>query len=142
MVEFIIGAAVGAGAMIAKDAMSNSSGNNASGSKQANRQETEELYAENEKLRNRNRDAERRNDQRVDRARAEAADGIGAHVLRHEAQRQRRDHRADKGNDYRQRDPYIQNYQFFIPCFKLVHKKNYTTCCLFFKDTDGLLVYN
>jgi len=60
MVEFIIGAAVGAGAMIAKDAMSNSSGNNVSGSKQANRQETEELYAENEKLRNRNRDAERR----------------------------------------------------------------------------------
>ena len=59
MVEFIIGAAVGAGAMIAKDAMGNNNSGNVS-QKQAAQQQMNEVYAENEKLRNRNRDAERR----------------------------------------------------------------------------------
>ncbi len=58
MIEFILGAAVGAGAMIAKDTI----GGNNELQKQAiyQKQQMDELFAENEKLRNRNRDAESR----------------------------------------------------------------------------------
>jgi septal ring factor EnvC (AmiA/AmiB activator) len=53
MVEFILGAAAGVGGMIAKDQIL--------GNESANRtqKELKSLYEENEKLRNRNKDAER-----------------------------------------------------------------------------------
>lgn len=59
MVEFILGAAVGAGAMIAKDAMSGNK-NESGAQAKASQQQMNDIYAENEKLRNRNKDAERR----------------------------------------------------------------------------------
>ena len=55
MVGFIIGAAVGAGAIVAKDALTKKEPD-----KQNNSQQLNELYAENEKLRNRHKEAERR----------------------------------------------------------------------------------
>lgn len=57
MIDFIIGAAVGAGAMLAKDAIG---GNKENSGSHASQQQTDQLYAENEKLRNRNKEAERR----------------------------------------------------------------------------------
>ena len=57
MVEFIIGAAAGAGAMFAKDLIV---GNKSQQEKATNDQRLEELYNENEKLRNRNKEAERK----------------------------------------------------------------------------------
>ena len=51
--------AFGAGAMLAKDSMSGSK-NNSGTQASTSQQQTNELYAENEKLRNRNKEAERR----------------------------------------------------------------------------------
>ena len=55
MMEFIVGAVIGAGGMVAKDLLI---GNNQQANS-AQKRETEQLYAENEKLRNRNKQAER-----------------------------------------------------------------------------------
>lgn len=55
MIEFIAGAVLGAGGMVAKDLlMGNGQQNN-----DAQKRQMEELFAENEKIRNRNRQAER-----------------------------------------------------------------------------------
>lgn len=55
MIEFIAGAAIGAGAIVAKDVIAGDKEKNSS-----NQQQLNNLYAENEKLRNRNREAERK----------------------------------------------------------------------------------
>ncbi len=56
MIEFIAGAAIGAGAIVAKDVIVGNKGSNRS----SQQQQLNDLYAENEKLRNRNREAERK----------------------------------------------------------------------------------
>ena len=56
MIEFITGAVLGAGGMVAKDLLL---GGKQSDTDRQQRQ-TEQLLSENEKLRNRNREAERR----------------------------------------------------------------------------------
>lgn len=55
MIEFIAGAAIGAGAMVAKDVILGDKEKNSSSQQRLN-----DLFAENEKLRNRNREAERK----------------------------------------------------------------------------------
>lgn len=56
MIEFIAGAIIGAGGMVAKELLTG----NGQQTNAAQKRETEQLFAENEKLRNRNRQAERR----------------------------------------------------------------------------------
>ena len=55
MIEFIAGAVRGAGGMVAKDYLTG----NGQQANDAQKRETEQLYAENEKLRSRNKQAER-----------------------------------------------------------------------------------
>lgn len=55
MIEFIAGAVIGAGGMVAKDYLTG----NGQQANDAQKRETEQLYAENEKLRSRNKQAER-----------------------------------------------------------------------------------
>ena len=55
MIEFIAGAVIGAGGMVAKDYLTG----NGQQANAAQKRETEQLYAENEKLRSRNKQAER-----------------------------------------------------------------------------------
>lgn len=55
MIEFIAGAVLGAGGMVAKDLLTGNGQQNVS----AQKRQIEELFAENEKLRNRNKQAER-----------------------------------------------------------------------------------
>jgi chromosome segregation ATPase len=55
MIEFIAGAVLGAGGMVARDFLTG----NGQQANAAQKRETEQLYAENEKLRDRNKQAER-----------------------------------------------------------------------------------
>lgn len=55
MIEFIAGAVIGVGGMVAKDYLTG----NGQQANAAQKRETEQLYAENEKLRSRNKQAER-----------------------------------------------------------------------------------
>ena len=56
MLEFLLGTAVGASAILAKDFIVGDNSSKAA----ASQQQMQELYTENEKLRNRNKEAERR----------------------------------------------------------------------------------